>query len=67
MESQTTTVDLLVEPNEQYLQLVKPTTEILQRVLATIKNCQKEKVECNEYVELSHSILDTLINQPLEI
>ncbi|MCZ8330441.1 MAG: hypothetical protein O9282_03920 [Flavobacterium sp.] len=61
-----TPTDLLIEPNESYLKIAKPTSELLQRILAVIKNCQTENIECKEYINLSHSIIDTFINQPLE-
>ena len=59
-------IDLLIEPNENYLKIAKPTSELLQRILATIKNCQTESIECEEYIKLSHSIIDEFIKQPLE-
>ena len=62
----TKSIELFLEPTEKHLRLTKPTLELLERTLATIKNCQEEKIECEDYVKLSHSILDTFINQPLE-
>ena len=59
-------IDFLIEPKEEFLTLTKPTVEILQRVLSTIKNCQVESIPCDDYIKLSHEILDTFINQPLE-
>jgi hypothetical protein len=61
-----TSTDLLIEPNDSYLKIAKPTCELLQRVLAVIKACQTENIECEEYIKLSHSIIETFINQPLE-
>ena len=61
-----TSTDLLIEPNESYLKIAKPTSELLQRLLSLIKYCQTENIECEEEIKLSHSIIDTFINQPLE-
>jgi hypothetical protein len=60
-----TPTDLLISPNESYLKIAKPTSELIQRILAVIKNCQVENIECEEYIKLSHSIIDTFINEPL--
>ena len=60
-------LSIFLEPSEDYLKITKPILELLQKILATIKNCQVEKIECDDYIKLSHSILDTFINQPLEI
>ena len=58
-------VKCFTEPDEDYLKIAKPTADLLQTIMASIKNCQKENTECEDLIKLSHSVLNTFITTPL--
>lgn len=52
---------LLVVPDEEHFLFVTPTVRILKTALASIKKCQAEKIDYENYVKIAHEIIDDFI------
>ena len=60
-------IDFIVEPKEDLMKVAKPTSELIQRILATIKYCQENNLDYFGYEKLVHDMVETFIKTPMEV
>tara|TARA_R100001039_G_scaffold10623_1_gene5421 strand:+ start:43565 stop:43786 length:222 start_codon:yes stop_codon:yes gene_type:complete len=60
-------LDYWIKPNKNYLEISKPTTQEIGKLLSAIKMCQQNGYEIRTYEKMAHGMIDTFIKQPMEV
>ena len=60
-------LDYWIKPDNNYLEIAKPTTQEIGKLLSAIKMCQQNGYEIRTYEKMAHGMIDTFIKQPMEV
>jgi len=58
-------LNYLVEPKEKWIRLSKPTSDLINRLLASAKSCEEDSLSDIDYAEMAHDAINTFIKQPI--
>lgn len=58
-------LNLLIEPKEKWIKLARPTSELINKILASAKSCEEDSLFDINYAEMAHKIVDEFIKTPI--